>query len=92
MKYRELKAKLDAFTDHQLDQPVVVFENDEEVGKEIDFLHEQEEDIYWYEGDVVGPLDQAKEFVADEKDEDLRIEDLMVIKKGQPTLHINDSL
>lgn len=92
MKFRELKEKLDKFTDHQLDQPVVVFENDEEVGKEIDFLHEQEEDIYWYEGDVVGPLDQAKEFVEDDKDEGLRLEDLMVIKKGQPALYITDSI
>jgi len=92
MKFRELKDKLNAFTEEQLDQPVIVFENDDEMGKEIDFLEEQEEDVYWMDGDCYGFLKETQEWIDENPDEELTIEDFRKIPKGQPTLHITDSL
>lgn len=92
MTFRELKEKIASFTEDQLKQPVIVFMNDEEIGREVDFLDEQSEDIYWYEGDPMGPLGIATEWLKDNPDEGLTIGDFTKIPKGQPSLHITDSL
>lgn len=92
MTYGELREKLNSFVEHQLATRVVVFENDEEIGKEIDSIDEQEEDMYWHESECMGGLKEATEWLTDNPNEGLTIADFKIIAKGTPTLHIFDSL
>lgn len=72
-------------TDAQLDWPVVVFEGDNEYGHKIESFNEQDEDVYWMDGDCYGMKSDAED--AMKEDEDLRIEHFTVIPKGTVTLH-----
>lgn len=86
MKLQELKDKLNSLTDEQLDYPVIVFEGEEEIGKEIDSWDESDEDYYWLDGDCYGNIDGAKEAI--KEDDSITLEDFTVIKKGTFTLLI----
>lgn len=95
MTYKELKEKLETLTEDQLNQTTVVFNNDEEIGNEIDGWEESEEDFYWMDGDCYGDLKTTNEQIVDinktePEDDPITIEDFTKIPKGTFTLHTLD--
>jgi len=92
MKLKELKAVLNTLTEKQLESTAVLFEGDDEIGKEIDSWEESQEDIYWYEGDCWGDAKTAQEGLDElnkEDDDKLTLEDLFKVPKGTVTFHAN---
>lgn len=86
MTLLELKQFLETLSSEQLEQPAVVFVDDDETGHEIDHSHITTEDIYWeHHGDCLGTIDEAKESLGDEWEDEK--DDLVIIKAGAISLH-----
>lgn len=87
MTYKELKEKLNTLSEEQLNQTATVFINDEEVSCEIDSWEEQQEDIYWMDGDCYGGLQNVQEQISkmnesEPEDDKISIEHFHKVPKG----------
>lgn len=93
MILRELKDKLNTLTEEQLNQSVIVFDEHEEIGNEITTWDEQDEDIYWLDGDCYGNKESVLEYIEkdEDKDDPLTIEAFHVIPKGYFTLEYSST-
>ncbi len=88
MTYQELKDFLGTLSEEQLQQPAVVFEGDEENGKELESWEVSFEDFYWggCGGDCLGTLEMAKESYGDDWEDEK--DELIKIPKGTVTLQL----
>ena len=87
MTYRELKTKIDSFTESQLNQQIAVFEGDDEVAKLIDSVEISTEDWYFDHTDCLGNLQSIKEENPDDW-QDI-IDDATLVPAGTVSLQIN---
>lgn len=92
MKWIDIKKIVDRMDAKQLNQPVVVFEGDDEQGKEIDYHETSKASFYWMDGDCYGDLKEVQSYIKSDKIEfpgnDLKVEDFTCVPKGTVTLHI----
>lgn len=92
MKFSDLKKIINRMNEKQLAQPVVVFEEDDEQGKEIDYHEKSTTSFYWLDGDCYGDRKECLSWIKSNKlefpDDDISIEDFTCIPKGTVTLHI----
>lgn len=83
--YKALKGFLETLTEEQLNQPVVVFRDDEETGEVVDSWDSTPEDVYWDDGECVGNLPEAYIYCTNNG---VNIRELTVVKAGQISLYI----
>lgn len=86
MTLQELKDFLLTLSEDELKQEAYFFPGDDTDGIEIDSWEVSEEDMFWeHHGDCMGNLEQAKEFLAEEWENEK--DDLVIIPKGTITFH-----
>ncbi len=83
MKLKELKTFLNKLTPAQLEQPFVVFGDDDELAIQPNEIKISEEDIYWEHNVCFGNIEQLKQDFPDDWEDE--IQGLNIVPKGTIT-------